>query len=113
MVLAVGQKVAAGVVIALALAALPCLGQELVRRVLHERRGMRAAAINDGLTCGLQIFGALVLVKAAAQWSTAGSALSVLGLSSAVGLAAGCWQLRRHVRRVRGRHGFGTPATHH
>ena len=98
MVLAAGHEVAGGVVIALALAALPCLGQDLVRRVLHARLGARAAVVSDGFTCGLQIFGALVLVSAAAQWSTAGSALSVLGLSSAVGLVVGCWQLRRHVR---------------
>jgi hypothetical protein len=97
MVLAAGHKVAGGVVIALALAALPCLGQDLVRRVLHARRGIRAAAVSDGFTYGLQIFGALVLVSAAAQWSTAGSALSVLGLSSAVGLVAGYWQLRGHL----------------
>ena len=98
MALAVGHEVAGGVVIALALAALPCLGQDLVRRVLHARLGIRAAVVSDGFTYGLQIFGAVVLVSAAAQWSTAGSALSVLGLSSAVGLVVGCWQLRRHMR---------------
>src|SRR5688572_24234567 len=43
MALAGGHEVAGGVVIALALAALPCLGQDLVRRVLHARLGMRAA----------------------------------------------------------------------
>lgn len=96
--LAAGHKGPGGVVIAVALAALPCLGQDLVRRVLHARGGARGAALSDGLTYGLQIFGALVLVSAAAKWSTAGSALSVLGLSSAVGLAAGCWQLRRQAR---------------
>ena len=120
MALAAGHEVAGGVVIALALAALPCLGQDLVRRVLHARLGIRAAVVSDGFTYGLQIFGALVLVSAAAQWSTAGSALTVLGLSSAVGLVVGCWQLRRHVRveawrdrqthEVRGRHEHGSLA---
>jgi hypothetical protein len=103
MVLAAGHEVAGGVVIALALAALPCLGQDLVRRVLHACLGGRAAVVSDGFTYGLQVFGALVLVSAAAQWSTAGSALTVLGLSSAVGLVVGCWQLRRHVRVEAGR----------
>ena len=112
MILAAGHEAAGDVVIALALAALPCLGQDLVRRVLHARCGIRAAAVSDGITYGLQIFGALVLVSAAAPWSTAGSALSVLGLSSAVGLVAGCWQLRRHVRfeAGRGRHPHETGA---
>jgi hypothetical protein len=114
MVLAAGHEVAGGVVIALALVALPCLGQDLVRQVLHARRGIRAAAVSDGFTYGLQIFGALVLVSAAAQWSTAGSALSVLGLSSAVGLVVGCWQLRRHLlfEPWRDRHPHGASAAH-
>jgi prepilin signal peptidase PulO-like enzyme (type II secretory pathway) len=99
-VLALGQEVAGSVVLALAFVAVPVLGQEMVRWILYARDGARAAAINDGITYGLQMFGALVLVNAAAQWATGVSALSVLGLSSALGLALGCWQLRAQVRNA-------------
>src|SRR6185295_7692348 len=97
-VLALGQESAGSVVLALAFVAVPFLGQEMVRWMLYTRDGSRAAAINDGITYGLQMFGTLVLVSAAAQWATAVSALSVLGLSAALGLALGCWQLRQQVR---------------
>jgi hypothetical protein len=84
------------VLIALALTAVPWLGQLFVRRVLRARGEARAVAIGDSVTYGLQVFGALVLVTSAAGWATPASALSVLALSSAVGLATGCWFLRKH-----------------
>ena len=88
---------AGNTVIALAVTAVPWMGQEFVRRVLYTRGRARAAAANDGITYGLQLFGVLVLVDAAAAWATPASALSVLGLSSAVGMLVGVWQLRNHV----------------
>ncbi len=84
-------------VIALALAAVPWLAQDFVRRVLYTRGLSRAAAANDGIVCGLQLFGAVVLVQSAAAWATPASALSVLGLSSAAGVLYGAWQLRDQV----------------
>jgi len=98
LVIALDHEAAGRAVIALAVVVVPWLGQEFVRRVFYTLGDSRAAAINDAVTYGLQMFGAFVLVHAAAKWSTAGSALSVLGLSSAVGLVLGCWQLRGHVR---------------
>lgn len=89
----------AGVTITtLALTAVPWLGQEFVRRVLYTRGESRAAAANDVITYGLQLFGALALVVAVPEWATPAAALNVLGLSSAVGVLAGVWQLRGHVR---------------
>jgi O-antigen/teichoic acid export membrane protein len=85
------------ILMVLAVTAIPWMGQEFVRRVLYTRGESRAAAINDGITYGLQLFGALVLVQAAAAWATPASALWVLGLSSAVGLLVGIWQLRHQV----------------
>ena len=83
--------------VVLAMAAVPWMGQEFVRRVLYTRGDSRAAALNDGVTYGLQLFGAVVLVHAAAGWATPASALWVLGLSSAIGLLVGVWQLRQQV----------------
>lgn len=88
----------------LAIAAVPWMGQEFVRRVLYTRGDSRAAAINDGVTYGLQLFGAFVLVHAAAGWATPASALWVLGLSSAIGLLVGVWQLRHQVSFAHRRH---------
>jgi O-antigen/teichoic acid export membrane protein len=93
--------------VALAIAAVPWMGQEFVRRVLYTRGDSRSAAINDGVTYGLQLFGAFVLVHAAAAWATPASALWVLGLSSTIGLLVGVWQLRHQVSfESRGRGAF-------
>ncbi|MBI1942051.1 MAG: oligosaccharide flippase family protein [Betaproteobacteria bacterium] len=85
------------VVLALALAALPWMGQELVRRVLYTRGESRAALANDLLTYGLQLCGAIVLVRALGESARPETALAVLGWSSLAGVAAGAWQLRGHV----------------
>lgn len=94
------------VLIALAITAPPWMGQEFVRRVLYTRGQYRAAALNDGITYGLQLYGALVLVHAVAGRATPASALSVLGLSSLVGVMIGAWQLREHVQFGRKERGF-------
>lgn len=94
---AVYSPAAGDTVIALALAAVPWLAQDFVRRVLYTRGLSRAAAANDGIVYSLQLFGAIVLVQSAAEWATPASALSVLGLSSAVGVLFGAWQLRDQV----------------
>jgi len=98
--LLIGESLSPGtgsIVLALSFAALPWMGQELVRRVLYTRGQSRAAFINDLLTYGLQIAGAIVLVRALGEDARAESALAVLGGSSLAGIAAGAWQLRGHV----------------
>ena len=88
---------AGNLLLALAIVVVPWMAQEFVRRVLYTRGESRAAAINDGVTYGLRLLGALALVGAAGS-ATAVSALWVLGLSSAMGVLVGLWQLRHHVR---------------
>ena len=85
------------VLFALALATLPWIGQELVRRVLYTRGASRAAFANDLLTYGLQTGGAFWLVVALDKGTRAEDALLVLGGSSLVGMLLGAWQLRGHV----------------
>ena len=96
---------AGGVLIALALAAAPWMGQEFVRRLLYTRSESRAAALNDTLTYGLQLAGACALAYWWGARSTPQDALAVLGLSSLAGVVLGVWQLRSHVR-IGGRGGF-------
>jgi O-antigen/teichoic acid export membrane protein len=98
LVAVVGAPAAGHTLIALGIIAVPWMGQEFVRRVLYTRGRSRSAAINDSITYGLQLFGAIVLIQAAAEWATPASALFVLGLSSMVGVLAGLWQLRDDVR---------------
>lgn len=88
---------AGGVVLALAAAAVPWMGQEFVRRMLYTRGETRAAALNDAITYGLQLLGAVMLIQTTGPRVTPASALSVLGLSSVAGVLAGLWQLRGHV----------------
>lgn len=85
------------IMLALAFAALPWMGQELVRRVLYTRGESRAALANDLLTYGLQFCGAILLVRALGEDARPETALAVLGGSSLAGMAAGAWQLRGHV----------------
>jgi O-antigen/teichoic acid export membrane protein len=87
-----------GILIALALAAVPWMGQEFVRRVLYTRSESRAAALNDSVTYGLQFIGALALVSSLADSASPEAALLVLGGSSLAGVLLGAWQLRDHVR---------------
>ena len=89
---------AGGVLLALALAAVPWMGQEFVRRVLYTRGESRAAAINDGITYGLQLTGAIILVGWRTELASPQAALFVLGGSSLVGILVGLGQLRGHVR---------------
>ena len=86
------------ILIALAAAAAPWMGQEFVRRVLYTRSESRAAAINDAMTYGLQFIGAIVLVSTAGDRASPEQALFVLGGSSLAGVLLGIWQLRDHVR---------------
>jgi O-antigen/teichoic acid export membrane protein len=85
------------VLLALALATLPWMGQELVRRVLYTRGASRAALVNDLLTYGLQTGGAFWLVVVLDKATRAEHALAVLGASSLAGMLLGAWQLRSHV----------------
>ncbi|MGH8640905.1 MAG: oligosaccharide flippase family protein [Burkholderiales bacterium] len=88
---------AGNLLLVLAVVVVPWMAQDFVRRVLYTRGESRAAAINDGVTYGLRLVGALLLVGAAGT-ATAVSALWVLGLTSAMGVLVGLWQLRHHVR---------------
>jgi len=88
---------AGSVLFALAVTAVPWMGQDFVRRVLYTRGRSRSAAANDGITNGLQLFGALILVQLPAAWISPASALSVLGLSASAGVLFGAWQLRDQV----------------
>lgn len=97
LLVATGAPGAGGVLLALAAAAVPWMGQEFVRRVLYTRGQARAAAMNDAITYGLQVLGAVMLIQTAGPGVTPGAALSVLGLSSVAGVLAGLWQLREHV----------------
>jgi O-antigen/teichoic acid export membrane protein len=97
LVAAVYSPFAGHTLMALAVTAVPWLGQDFVRRVLYTRGQSRAATANDGLVNGLQLFGAIVLVQSASAWASPASALSVLALSSAAGVLLGAWQLRDHV----------------
>jgi O-antigen/teichoic acid export membrane protein len=104
--IAAAYSPAAGdVLIALALTAVPWMGQDFTRRVLYTRGESRAAAANDGVTNGLQLFGVMVLIQLPAAWAKPSSALWVLGLSAAAGALFGAWQLRDHVTFERA--GFG------
>lgn len=84
------------VLLAFAIAALPWMGQELVRRVMYTRGESRAAFVNDLLTYGLQFAGVVVLVLALGEDSRPESALAVLGGSSLLGALVGTWQIRSH-----------------
>jgi O-antigen/teichoic acid export membrane protein len=93
---------AGGILIALAVAAVPWMAQEFVRRVLYTRSESRAAAQNDALTYGLQLLGAIMLAWLWADRASPEAALAVLGGSSLAGVLMGLWQLRGHVRFGRG-----------
>jgi O-antigen/teichoic acid export membrane protein len=88
---------AGSVLIALAVAAIPWLAQEFVRRVLYTRGESRAAAKNDFVAYGLQLSGAFLLAGLWADHASPETALAVLGGSSLAGAAVGWWQLRDHV----------------
>lgn len=88
---------AGSVLIVLAIAAMPWLTQEFVRRVLYTRSESRAAAQNDFVTYGLQLTGAIALSWWWAERAAPETALAVLGGSSVAGVALGWWQLRGHV----------------
>lgn len=89
---------AGSILLALAITAIPWMGQEFVRRVLYTRSESRAAAINDTVSYGLQLAGAIVLVSAWQDLASPEAALYVLGGSSLVAILVGFWQLRDHVR---------------
>jgi O-antigen/teichoic acid export membrane protein len=84
------------VLLVFALAALPWMAQELVRRVLYTRGESRAAFVNDLVTYGLQLAGAVVLVLALGEDARPETALAVLGGSSLLGALLGTWQIRDH-----------------
>lgn len=96
--------IAGGVLIALAIAAAPWMGQEFIRRILYTRRETRAATINDAASYGLQLCGIFFLVVYWPDRATPEAALLVLGGSSLAGILIGLWQLRDHVR-------FGGPGS--
>jgi O-antigen/teichoic acid export membrane protein len=87
--------------LALAAAVAPWMGQEFVRRVLYTRGESRAAALNDGVSYGLQLGGAFSLAMAWPGRASPETALLVLGGSSFAGVLLGFWQLRNHAR-IRG-----------
>jgi PST family polysaccharide transporter len=87
---------AGGITIALACAALPWMAQELVRRVLFTRGESKSVFLNDVLTYGLQVAGAVAVVDYFGDASPPESALAALGLSSLVGALAGTFQIRHH-----------------
>ncbi len=93
-----GAPSTGSVLIALAITAVPWMGQEFVRRVLYTRGESRMAAINDAVSYGLQLLGAYVLAHFWADKATPQAALFVLGGSSLAGVLMGVWQLRSHVR---------------
>lgn len=88
---------AGGVLMTLALAAVPWLAQEFVRRVLYTRGESRSAALNDFVTYGLQLFGAFILARFWADRASPEAGLLVLGGSSLAGMVMGLWQLRDHL----------------
>lgn len=90
------------IVVVLAVAAMPWLAQEFVRRVLYTRGETRAAAINDLVSYGLQLAGAAAVVFLLADRASPEAALAVLGGSSLIAVLLGVWQLRDHVRWERG-----------
>jgi O-antigen/teichoic acid export membrane protein len=83
---------------ALALAALPWMAQEFVRRALYTRSATRAAFANDALSYGLQLAGAIALAGTLGERAGPAAPLAVLGLASAAGAALGAWQIRAHLR---------------
>lgn len=89
---------AGGVLLALAIAVAPWMGQEFVRRVLYTRGETRTAAVNDAVSYGLQLAGAVLLVSSWRELASPQAALLVLGGSSFVAVLIGLWQLRDHVR---------------
>jgi O-antigen/teichoic acid export membrane protein len=97
------------VVLALALAAIPWLGREFVRRVLYTRGESRGAALNDGVSYGVQFIGALALVRLWGDRASAEAALLVMGGGALAGVLAGLWPMRRHVR-LPGRSGLASLA---
>lgn len=93
-----GDAAAGAVVLALAGAALPWMGQEFVRRVFYTTSDSRAAASNDLLCYGSQLVGVLMLVHGpdVGQLSAV-SALTVFGVSSLFAAGYGAWQLRDQI----------------
>jgi len=93
-----GLPGAGHVLLALAVAAPPCLAQDFIRRVLYTRGASCSAALNDGLTYGLQLGGAFALMSVAPQRTGPAAALLVFGAASLAGAALGALQLRAQVR---------------
>lgn len=85
------------ILMALAVAAVPWMGQEFVRRVLYTRGESHAAAKNDVVSYGLQLVGTFMLAVYWTGRATPEAALYVLGGSSVAGILMGLWQLRDHV----------------
>ena len=92
-----GAPAAGSLLLALAVAVVPWMGQEFVRRVMYTRGDVRAAAFNDGLSYGLQVCGALWLTLLWPGPATPEAALLVFAGASFVGVLAGLRLLRGHV----------------
>ena len=92
-------SIAAGsILVALALTAIPWMAQEFVRRVLYTRSESRAAFINDCISYGLQLLGAVALtVNGSVTQATPEAAFFVLGGSSLIAAIVGAWQLREYI----------------
>jgi O-antigen/teichoic acid export membrane protein len=98
LVLYLYSPLAGGVLIALAVTVVPWMGQEFIRRVLYTRGESRSALINDSITHGLQLLGAIALTRFWLDRQSPETALFVLGGSSLIGVLIGAWQVRHHVR---------------
>ena len=92
-----GAAPVASLLLALAVAVVPWMGQEFVRRVMYTRGDVRAAAFNDGLSYGLQVCGALWLTLLWPGQATPEAALLVFAGASFAGVLAGLRLLRSHV----------------
>lgn len=86
---------AANIAWALAMIVLPVAFQEFARRVLYTQSAARAAALNNGVTYGLQLFGIVAVTQGiGGVAATPVNALLALGIASAIGAILGGVQLR-------------------
>jgi O-antigen/teichoic acid export membrane protein len=86
---------AAQLAFALALIVLPVGLQEFTRRVLYTQSAVRSAALNDGVTYGLQVLGIVAVTQGLGGIETTPvNALLAIGTASCIGAVLGCVQLR-------------------
>lgn len=98
--LAAAQIVAPEVALLLiitAVASVPWLAQDFVRRILYTRSDSRSALGNDAVSYGLQLLGVILIISWHGHAVAPHTAILILGASSLVAVSVGIFQLRSHL----------------